>query len=103
METRKETAPYKTRLNINENTKEQIIALLHQQMADNFDLYSQTKQAHWNVKGLQFQHLHEFFDALAKSIERFTDILAERITALGGIAKGTVRMAASQSTIPEIA
>ena len=34
-------------------------------LADTIDLYSQTKQAHWNVKGPQFFALHELFDQLA--------------------------------------
>ena len=49
---------YKTSIDLDGETREQIIALLNQQLADTFDLYSQTKQAHWNVKGAQFfQHL----------------------------------------------
>ncbi len=41
------------------------IALLNQHLADMADPYSQIKQAHWNVKGMQFFQLHELFDRLA--------------------------------------
>jgi starvation-inducible DNA-binding protein len=60
-----------------------------------FDLYSQTKQAHWNVKGEEFYQLHELFDEIAEELVKFMDMVAERATALGGEALGTVRMAAA--------
>ncbi len=78
-----------------------MVTLLNEQLADTFDLYSQTKQAHWNVKGLDFMQLHEFFDMLAESLLEYVDMIAERATALGGIAMGTARMSAQQSRLPE--
>jgi len=78
-----------------------MIELLNQQLADNFDLYSQTKQAHWNVKGHHFIALHEFFDDLAEKVLPFADELAERVTALGGTAMGTARMAGASSKLAE--
>lgn len=93
---------YKTNIDISEKIRVELINLLNQQLADNFDLYSQTKQAHWNVKGMNFQQLHNLFDTVAESIEGYTDMLAERVTALGGVAKGTVRMSASSSTLDEM-
>jgi starvation-inducible DNA-binding protein len=78
-----------------------MIALLNQQLADTFDLYSQTKQAHWNVKGAQFFQLHELFDKLAEELTGYVDMIAERATALGGLAQGTVRMSAANSQLSE--
>jgi starvation-inducible DNA-binding protein len=82
-------------------TREQMIGLLNQHLADTVDLHSQAKQAHWNVKGPQFFKLHELFDALAQTLEQHVDSLAERVTALGGDAMGTVRMAAAASRLPD--
>jgi len=59
---------HKTSIDLDAETREQIVALLNQQLADTFDLYSQTKQAHWNVKGAQFFQLHELFDKLAAEL-----------------------------------
>lgn len=81
--------------------REQLVALLNQQLADTFDLMSQTKEAHWNVKGPNFYQLHELFDELATNLLGHIDTIAERVTALGGLATGTVRMAASSSRLPE--
>jgi len=74
------------------------IALLNQHLADMTDLYSQIKQAHWNVKGMQFFQLHELFDRLADEVRDQVDLIAERSTALGGTALGTVRMSARLSS-----
>jgi starvation-inducible DNA-binding protein len=78
-----------------------MITLLNQQLADTFDLYSQTKQAHWNVKGPNFYQLHLLFDEVAESLFEYVDLIAERLTALGGYAKGTARMAADASRLVE--
>ena len=82
-------------------TREAMIALCNQQLADAFDLFSQLKQGHWNVKGHQFFQLHELFDELAAHVLEQVDLIAERATALGGEAAGTVRLAAAHSTLPE--
>jgi starvation-inducible DNA-binding protein len=83
-------------------TRVAMIELLNQELADTSDLYSQTKQAHWNVKGIHFYPLHLLFDQLAEKRQGEADELAERATELGGYALGTVRMAAANSNLPEI-
>ena len=92
---------HKTSIDLDVEKREQIVALLNQQLADTFDLYSQTKQAHWNVKGPQFFQLHELFDKLAAELLDHVDTIAERSTTLGGTALGTARMAAAKSRLPE--
>jgi starvation-inducible DNA-binding protein len=39
-----------------------VVTLLNAHLADAVDLHSQTKFAHWNVKGPHFIALHELFD-----------------------------------------
>jgi starvation-inducible DNA-binding protein len=65
-------------------------------------LYSQAKQAHGNVKGPQFFPLPRLVDELAEALAQYADALAERTTALGGDARGTVRMMAATSRIPDL-
>lgn len=81
--------------------REKVVPLLNQHLADTFDLFSQTKQAHWNVKGPQFFALHELFDKLAGQLVDDVDTIAERATALGGAARGTARQSAAASRLPE--
>ena len=95
------TRKFSTSIDLAPDTRERMIDLLNQQLADTFDLMSQTKEAHWNVKGPQFYQLHELYDELAAELLGWVDMIAERATALGGLATGTVRMAASASRLPE--
>ncbi len=90
---------YTTSIDLDSETRAQMIALLNQQLADTFDLYSQTKQAHWNVKGAQFFQLHELYDKLATELIDHVDTIAERATALGGTALGTLQMAAKATRL----
>jgi starvation-inducible DNA-binding protein len=90
---------FETRIDIEPNTRQQMISILNAQLADTFDLVSLIKQAHWNVKGPQFIALHKLFDELAGSMLEYVDLIAERVTALGGTAMGTVRMAATASRL----
>ncbi|MEA5511158.1 DNA starvation/stationary phase protection protein Dps [Crocosphaera sp. UHCC 0190] len=92
---------YPTRIDIAADVRQEIIAILSQTLATSLDLKTQAKQAHWNVKGLDFYQLHELFDTLAGELEGYVDMVAERITALGGTAMGTARIAASESLIAE--
>ncbi len=95
------TQEIQTRIEIPVQRREQVNTVLNQQLADMFDLYSQTKQAHWNVKGSDFYQLHKLFDELAEELLEQIDTVAERITALGGVAMGTVHMSAQSSRLPE--
>lgn len=92
---------FATRNDLTREVRIEMISLLNQQLADTFDLYSQVKQAHWNVKGPQFFALHELFDRLAEELQRYVDLIAERATALGGKALGTARMSAANSRLSE--
>lgn len=92
---------HRTMIDIPERNRTQLVAILNQSLANASDLKSQCKQAHWNVKGKDFYQLHLLFDELATETDDYADMLAERITALGGMAQGTVRMAAKATELPE--
>jgi starvation-inducible DNA-binding protein len=92
---------FRTSVDIPEENRQAVIGLLNQQLADTFDLFSQTKQAHWNVKGPNFYQLHELYDELAAALLPHIDAIAERVTALGGLAMGTARMAAASSRLQD--
>jgi starvation-inducible DNA-binding protein len=76
-------------------------AVISQCLAEGIDLQMQLKQACWNVKRTQSTSLHELFEEIAKEVACFTDMVAERIVQLGGIARGTVRTAAVRSRLEE--
>lgn len=90
-----------THISLTPTVRQAMCEVLNQTLADLFDLHSQTKQAHWTVRGPNFWQLHEMFDKIADAIHPFIDDVAERIAALGGFPRGTVRMAAETSNLPE--
>ena len=92
---------HNTKIDIAKGKREKIVAILNQRLADASDLKSQAKQAHWNVKGMNFIALHELFDRVATELDPIVDDIAERVTTLGGTAVGTVRVAAQNSTLAE--
>jgi starvation-inducible DNA-binding protein len=92
---------FKTKNDLPEATRVKAIELLNARLADCIDLQTQTKQAHWNVKGPNFIALHELFDKVNEEVEDYVDDIAERVVQLGGVAEGTARMIAKRSLLAE--
>ena len=92
---------FKTKNDLPEATRVKAVELLNARLADCIDLQTQTKQAHWNVKGPNFITLHELFDKINEEVEDYVDDIAERAVQLGGVAEGTARTVAKRSTLPE--
>jgi starvation-inducible DNA-binding protein len=92
---------YATKNDLAEETRVEVISLLNQRLAECIDLQTQSKQAHWNVKGPTFIGLHKLFDDVNEAVEGYVDLIAERIVQLGGIAEGTVGAVEGRSTLPD--
>lgn len=92
--------PIETKNSLPQSIRVQSIDLLNRNLAMAIDLERQAKQAHWNVKGPNLIALHELFDKVAETAEEFTDLLAERATALGGTAEGRLHAVVESSSLP---
>src|SRR6266481_1388722 len=92
---------FNTKIDLTEAIRAKVIPLLNARLTDAIDLQTQTKQAHWNLKGANFIALHELFDKINEDVENYVDDIAERAVQLGGIAEGTARMAAKRSSLSE--
>jgi starvation-inducible DNA-binding protein len=92
---------YPTKNDLSETTRRQMIDLCNARLADAIDLQTQTKQAHWNVKGPHFIALHELFDKVNEEVEDYVDLIAERAVQIGGSVEGTARSVAKRSTLAE--
>jgi starvation-inducible DNA-binding protein len=92
---------YPTKNDLPETTRRTIIDLCNARLADAIDLQTQTKQAHWTVKGPQFIALHELFDKVNADVEDYVDLIAERAVQLGGAVEGTARSVAKRSKLDE--
>ncbi len=90
---------YPTKNDLPEASRREVVGLLNQRLADCIDLQTQSKQAHWNVKGPAFIALHKLFDEINGAVAEYADLLAERIVQLGGIAEGTVGVVAERSEL----
>jgi starvation-inducible DNA-binding protein len=70
--------------------RQAVVQILNTLLADEYVLYTKTRNYHWNVVGPQFNDLHTFFEALYTPLNEVIDDVAERARALGGRAWGTL-------------
>src|SRR5947207_164949 len=101
MSSTRRTTMFKTKNDLPEAARVKTVELLNARLADCTDLQTQTKHAHWNVKGPNFISLHELFDKINEDVEDYVDDIAERTVQLGGVAEGTARMVAKRSSLAE--
>ena len=86
-----------TRNDTKSNAKKVSLDTLQARLADGIDLSLDIKQAHWNLKGPQFIGIHEMLDGFRDEMDDYNDKVAERITQLGGTARGTVQAVSSET------
>jgi starvation-inducible DNA-binding protein len=70
--------------------REGVVAMLNTLLADEYLVYTKTRNYHWNVVGSRFNDLHKFFEAQYNELNDIIDDVAERARALGGNAIGTL-------------
>ena len=92
---------YETRNDLAFTARRSLVEMLNEHLADAIDLHLQAKQAHWNIKGPNFVGLHELFDRVAAQAAEYSDLIAERAVALGGVARGTLQAVSGQSQLRE--
>ena len=76
---------------LEENSRNAMVELLNERLADTLDLMLALKQAHWNLKGPGFIGVHQFIDEVVDRVRESTDTIAERAQILGGAARGTTQ------------
>ncbi|MGE0009818.1 MAG: DNA starvation/stationary phase protection protein Dps [Candidatus Babeliales bacterium] len=90
-----------TKNSLPENQRVELCAILNKTLASTTDLYVQCKQAHWNIKGMSFIGLHLLLDKIAEEVEEQVDVVAERVTSLGGTALGTIQETVKNTQLRE--
>ena len=91
---------HKTNNDLKNNAKAASMEVLQARLADGIDLGLVTKQAHWNLKGPQFIGIHLMLDKFREEQDEWVDMMAERITQLGGTARGTTQEVTKGTTLP---
>lgn len=84
---------------ISQQTQEQMCEVLNARLAVGIDLRLAVKQAHWNLRGKGFIGVHELLDEVSARLGEGTDMMAERVALMGGYAKGTTQVVASDTTL----
>jgi len=79
-----------TEIGISETNRNAVALELSKLLADEFLLYTKTRNAHWNVEGPDFHSMHTFFEAQYTQLEEVVDSVAERIRTLGHYAPATL-------------
>lgn len=67
-----------------------VVAILNTVLADEYVLYTKTRNFHWNVTGPRFNDLHKFFESQYDGIDESIDEIAERARALGAVSLGSM-------------
>ncbi len=78
------------------------IQLLTVVLSDEMTLYIKTRKFHWNVFGESFMELHKLFESQYKELEEIIDLVAERISKLGGKTIGTMKEFTKHSRLKEV-
>lgn len=81
----------KTTLSIPEKGTEEISTFLNTLLADEYVLYTKTRNAHWNISGPGFYELHKFFEIQYGLLDAMIDSIAERVRTLGHFALGSLK------------
>ena len=91
----------KPNLGIEDEHREGAAKILNALLADEYMLYTKTRNYHWNVVGHQFNDLHKFFEAQYEELNDIVDEVAERVRSLGGWAHGTLSEFLKQTRLKE--
>jgi starvation-inducible DNA-binding protein len=77
------------------------VKTLNALLADEYVLYTKTRNYHWNVVGPQFNDLHKFFAEQYEALDDFVDDVAERARTLGGHVVATLSELSEASRLKE--
>jgi starvation-inducible DNA-binding protein len=88
-------------IGIEEDARKEIAEGLAALLADTSTLYLKTHGYHWNVVGPMFPTLHLMFEQQYVELQSATDVIAERIRALGSLAPGSYAELSRLSSLPD--
>jgi len=91
----------KTTIGITEKNSQTVVKELEKILADEFVLYTKTRNAHWNLEGADFYEKHKFFELQYIQLDDFVDRVAERIRTLGFYTPATLSSFLSLTQLTE--
>ncbi len=91
----------KPNIGLNDESRQGVITILNNLLADENALYVKTRNYHWNMNGPSWHDLHLLLEAQYTQIAEFADQIAERTRQLGGNAIGTMGEYVKMTRVPE--
>lgn len=80
----------------------QAVALeLNKVLADEYVLYTKTRNYHWNVEGPNFNEMHKFYEDQYEALDEIIDEVAERVRAIGHYSEGRLKDFLSLTNLDE--
>jgi len=81
----------KPSIGIPDHNLEEVATLLNTLLADEYVLFTKTRNAHWNITGLSFYEMHKLFQAQYETLDIIIDDIAERVRSIGHFALGSLK------------
>jgi starvation-inducible DNA-binding protein len=91
----------KPNIGISVNNLEIVATKLNVLLADEYVLYTKTRNAHWNLVGEDFYAVHKFFESQFELIDELIDSVAERVRSLGHYSVATLKNFLSLTQLTE--
>lgn len=88
-------------IGISDKDRQGVTDILANLLADEYVLYTKTRNYHWNVVGPHFNDLHKFFEEQYSQLAADVDEIAERIRSLGGKTPATLSEFLKNSRLDE--
>ena len=86
---------------VSRESLQKIANILNDDLADEYVLLTKTRNYHWNVEDPRFNDLHKFFEEQYELLSAAVDEIAERVRAVGGRTRATLKEFINSSQIRE--
>lgn len=93
----------KPNIGISDKDRKSVAGILNQLLADEYVLYTKTRNYHWNVTGPHFSELHKFFESQYEELNDIVDEVAERARSLGSVSLGSLKEFLAHTKLKETA
>lgn len=91
----------KANIGLSDKNSKEVAGILNNILADEYLLYTKTRNYHWNIEGSNFMEMHLFFENQYTAIDESIDEIAERVRQIGHYAQGRLTDFIKQSQLIE--
>jgi starvation-inducible DNA-binding protein len=77
-----------TNIGISDVNTKAVALELNKLLANEFVLYTKTRNYHWNIEGPSFLEIHKFFESQFGQLDEIIDSVAERVRSIGHYTEG---------------